>query len=412
VSLRWKVGATVVALGLIGSTAMAADEKPEANPACPAKFAKKIEKTMQAANKAVDEKQWDEVLAKVAEAESNPVEKGEFDKFWLDEYRGMAYVNQKKYPEAEKHFAASLASPCMPEAQKGKRYQVLLQLAYSNKNYPKAIEYGDLAIKNGGDPELLEYVGNAYYIQNDNENTRRVLNDLVKHQESKGTNPEEQTLRIIQSACSNLKDNACVVDQYEKLATLYPKPAYWQDLISWLLREGKNDKQLLNVLRVAEGSDALTAADQYYEMARLALDQGLPGEAQSTVDGGFQKGVFKEARDKERSTRLLEEAKKAAAYDKTTLDKQDASAKAKPTGDADVKLGAAYLSYQQPDKAIEAIKRGVAKGGVKDPDEAGLLLGMAYLEVGNKAEAANAFRTVTQNPLMARVAKLWLRKTT
>jgi hypothetical protein len=412
VSHRWKVGATIIAVGFFGSTAFAADEKPEANPACPAKVAKKLEKTMQAANKAVDEKNWDEVLAKLAEAEASPVEKGVYENFLIAEYRGMAYVNQKKYPEAEKFFGESLASPCMPEAQKGKRYQVLLQLAYSNKNYPKAIEYGDLAMKNGGDPALLEYVGNAYYIQNDHQNTKRSLDELVKHQEGKGEKPAEQTLRIIQSSCAQLKDNGCILDQYEKLATLYPKPDYWQDLVSWLLREGKNDKQLLNVLRVAEGSDALTEADQYYEMARLALDQGLPGEAQSTVDGGFQKGVFKEARDKERSTRLLEEAKKAAAYDKTTLDKQDASAKSKPTGDADVKLGAAYLSYQQPDKAIEAIKRGVAKGGVKDPDEAGLLLGMAYLEVGNKAEAANAFRTVTQNPLMARVAKLWMRKTT
>ena len=52
---------------------------------------------------------------------------------------------------------------------------------------------------------------------------------------------------------------------------------------------------------------------------------------------------------------------------------------AKPTGDSDVKLGAAYLSYGENDKAIEALQRGIGKGGVKDPDEAGLLLGIAYL---------------------------------
>ena len=69
----------------------------------------------------------------------------------------------------------------------------------------------------------------------------------------------------------------------------------------------------------------------------------------------------------------------AVTLDKSTLDKQDASARAKPTGDSDVKLGAAYLSYGENDKAIEAIKRGIGKGGVKNPDEAGLLLGIAYL---------------------------------
>jgi hypothetical protein len=415
VSKRWGLGATVVAIGLFGSTsgAFAQGEQPAApNPACTdQKFAKKVEKNMRAADKASDEKKWDEVLAQVREADAVEGEKSEWHKFWVHEYSGMAYVNLKQYPEAEREFDIALNSPCMPEAQKSNRLKVLLQLAYQNKNYPKAIEYGNLAVKAGGDPELLVYVGNAYYIQNDNENTKRVMTDLIKAQEAKGAKPEEQTYRILQSACSNLKDNACVIDQSEKLVTHYPKPEYWNQLISSMLREGKNDKQLLSVLRLAKGSDVLTEADQYYEMSRLALDQGLPGEAQSTVEEGFQKGIFKDAREKDRSTRLLDEAKKAAAYDKTTIDKQDAAAKAKPTGDSDVKLGAAYLSYDQTEKAIEAIKRGVAKGGVKDPDEAGLLLGMAYLRMGNKAEAANAFRTVTQNPLMARVAKFWLLKT-
>jgi lipopolysaccharide biosynthesis regulator YciM len=102
------------------------------------------------------------------------------------------------------------------------------------------------------------------------------------------------------------------------------------------------------------------------------------------------------------------EAKTAVANDKGTLDKQDAAARAKPTGDSDVKLGAAYLSYGENDKAIEAIQRGLSKGSVKDTDEAGLLLGIAYLRANNKAEATKAFQTVTKNPTMARIAKLWL----
>jgi hypothetical protein len=97
--------------------------------------------------------------------------------------------------------------------------------------------------------------------------------------------------------------------------------------------------------------------------------------------------------------------------DKSTLEKQDAAARAKPTGDSDVKLGAAYLSYNDIPKAIEALQRGIGKGGVKNPDEAGLLLGIAYLRSGNKPEAKKAFETVTQDPTMTRIAKLWLLNT-
>jgi hypothetical protein len=122
----------------------------------------------------------------------------------------------------------------------------------------------------------------------------------------------------------------------------------------------------------------------------------------------MQKGVFTRPSQKEQANQLLGEAKQAVTLDKSTLDKQDAAARAKPTGDNDVKLGAAYLSYGDPAKAIEAIQRGIAKGGVKNPDDAGLLLGIAQLRAGNKPEAAKAFETVNKDPTMTRIAKLWL----
>jgi len=38
------------------------------------------------------------------------------------------------------------------------------------------------------------------------------------------------------------------------------------------------------------------------------------------------------------------------------------------------------------------------------------LLGIAYSRANNKAEADKAFATVTKNPMMARIAKLWMGK--
>jgi len=37
-----------------------------------------------------------------------------------------------------------------------------------------------------------------------------------------------------------------------------------------------------------------------------------------------------------------------------------------------------------------------------------MLLGIAYLRSGNKAEAAKAFGTVQKNPVMVRIAKFWM----
>jgi tetratricopeptide (TPR) repeat protein len=411
--------AAVAALSLIGlvSTAVAAKKEepaPEAaaNDACGTrKMSKKVDKPLLEAQKARGEKKWDEVIAKVGEAEALPIEKSVYDMFWVNEFRGIANVNLKRYPEALKDLTVGFDSPCMDAKDKPSRAKLIMQLAYQTKDYPKAIDFGKRAQALGEDGDVGVYLANAYYITNDFENTRAVSAATIKKLEDAGQVPEETLYRILQSACINLKDNDCIVTQIEKLVVHYPKPNYWTDLINSLLRVSTSDKELLNVLRLSDGVDVMKEASQYTEMAQLALGQGLPGEAQAILEKGQQKGIFTAQREKDLANRILADAKQAVTLDKSTLAKQDASARAKPTGEADVKLGAAYLSYSENDKAIEALQRGIGKGGVKTPDEAGLLLGIAYLRTNNKVEAAKAFRTVTQNPAMARIAKMWLLRT-
>jgi len=299
----------------------------------------------------------------------------------------------------------------MDAADKPARARMLLQIAYRLKEYPKVIEVGNKYLETNKDPDIASYVGNAYYATDDFPNTRRVMTDVIAQQEAGSKPPEELTYRILQGACIKLKDTPCVTDQLEKLVKHYPKQNYWQDLMSLLMAQTKNNNQLLNMWRLAEANDAVQDPAEYLEYAQLAIGQGLPGEAQAVLEKGLQKGVFTRASQKDQANQLLGEAKQAVTLDKSTLDKQDAAARAKPTGDNDVKLGAAYLSYGETAKAIEALQRGIAKGSVKNPDDAGLLLGIAQLRAGNKPEAAKAFNTVTKDATMTRIAKLWLLNT-
>jgi tetratricopeptide (TPR) repeat protein len=421
VSNRKNLAIFVGVLGLLGGSVAFSKEKapkadaeaaPAANDACGSrKITKKVDKPMAAAEKAFNAKQWDQVLASVAEAEAIDVEKSLWDQYWIHEFRGRAYLSQEKYEEAGKELSQSIDSPCMDPADKPGRLKMLLQISYRTKDYPKVIELGNRYLATNPDPEIASYVGNAYYAVDDFPNTRRVMTDVIAKQEAGSKPPEELTYRILQGACIKLKDNACVTDQLEKLVIHYPKPQYWQDLMSLLMAQTKNNNQLLNMWRLADGNDVLQDPAEFLEMAQLAIGQGLPGEAQAVLDKGVQKGAFKTAHQKEQLTQLTTEAKQAVALDKSTLDKQDVAARAKPTGDNDVKLGAAYLSYGENEKAVEALTRGIGKGGVKNPDDAALLLGIAHLRAGNKAEAAKAFSTVNKDATMTRIAKLWLLKT-
>ncbi len=145
----------------------------------------------------------------------------------------------------------------------------------------------------------------------------------------------------------------------------------------------------------------------FTEMAQLAIEQGNPGEAQHVLEKGFQKNVFTDPRQKDKNTRLLESAKKAAQVDLASLPRVETDADKSPTGDKNVGVGLAYLGYQQYDKAADQFNKGLTKGGVKNDAEAHLLLGIAQLKSGKKDDAVKSFKAVKGDPNLERLAELW-----
>jgi hypothetical protein len=93
------------------------------------------------------------------------------------------------------------------------------------------------------------------------------------------------------------------------------------------------------------------------------------------------------------------------------LAKQAKDAAAAKTGTPEVRLGQAYLSYDQPADAAASIERGLARGGVKDLADANLSLGIARLKAGDKVGAATAFDAVKGNPFTERLAGYWKLRT-
>jgi Flp pilus assembly protein TadD len=65
------------------------------------------------------------------------------------------------------------------------------------------------------------------------------------------------------------------------------------------------------------------------------------------------------------------------------------------------------MSYGQYAPAVTAIRRGIAKGNATDPAEAQLILGIALIKAGEKAEAGRVLRAIKGDAELQRVAKLW-----
>jgi hypothetical protein len=205
-------------------------------------------------------------------------------------------------------------------------------------------------------------------------------------------------------------DKAGASRAVEKLVAYYPKPEYWSNALASLANADTKDAHLeLNIYRLMNDVGVLNRPTDYADMAEIALDAGYPGETVAVLQKAFGANVFTDQRDKERYQHLLEGAKQRATSDQASLTENEKKAQAEANGDGLVQVGAAYLSYGQNDKAIAAVSQGIAKGNLKYPDEANLLIGIAQLRAHDNAAAQKAFEKVaaSSNQSYARLGKLW-----
>jgi len=165
----------------------------------------------------------------------------------------------------------------------------------------------------------------------------------------------------------------------------------------------------LGYYRLMNEVGVLKDKGDYVEMAQLGIEAGVPGESQQIVETGMSSGTLKspDKTEQGRYERLLAAAKKQATSDRAVLPQLQKDAQKAKTGQADVGLGQAYMSYGQLDEAIAAMERGIKKGGLTDPDEAHVSLGIAYLKKGQKEQARQAFKAVRPESKWTDLAELW-----
>jgi len=364
-----------------------------------------VAKTLQAAQNASKARRWGDCLSNLRTAEGN-ASKSEYDTFIINELTAFCALSSNDVATATRAYEANLASPFAAN-NKAQRTRDLAKIYFNARNYPKTIEIGRSAIAAGfGDPDTFLVVSQAYYQQNDFRNSRDFVGGWIRDLESRGQRPRENAIQIYVTACMKLKDEACTAKGFEKLVTYYPNPAGWANLMQSLFAT-RNDAAAFNAYRLATDVGAMRTGEDYTEMAQRALEKGLPGEAQAVLEAAFTRKVYTEKRDIDRNTRLLNTSKDRAAADRASLAKQDREAAAGKAADADLRVGQAFMSYGQYPQAVAAIQRAVAKGNAADPAEVQLVLGIAQLKAGNKAEASKAFRAVKGDADLQRVAKLW-----
>lgn len=404
VALSLALGATPVAAVLIPAGAQAA-EKESANKVTTKAVAEPLKKAQEAMSK----KQWDTALGEIKKAQASE-KKTPFEAYQIDQFLGYVLIQQKKFGEAAPVFERMLNSGFLPPEEVDERTKTVAQLYFQVKEYRKAAEWAKKWLdKHPNSEDMGVLLGQSYYLLNDYKNAAAVMTNVVNNAEKAGKQPQESWLQIVLSSHFKLDNKDGIGQVLKKMVRYYPKEEYWENLLDIYRRKENSDRLTLGYYRLMNDVGVLKDKGDYVEMAQLAIDAGVPGEAQQIVEKGVANGTLKsdDKTEQGRYDRLLSGAKKQVATDQGSLAQLAKEAEKASQGQADVALGQAYLSYGKYEEAIAALERGIKKGGVTDIDEAQISLGIAYMRKGEKDQARQAFKAVKDESKWNDLADLW-----
>lgn len=394
---------SIVGMAVVPHVVMAADKQ---------EVGVKVGKPLQEAQKAAQEKRFDDALAKLREAEA-VAEKTPFEQHKINEFFQYVYIQQKKYGEAAAVTEKLIDDGLMSPSEVDTSVKQVFQMYSAVKNNAKAMEYLQRWLKSHpGDPDMTAYLGQLQAQSGQQKQALETLGGLVSSTEKAGGVPKEDWLKIMYGLSFKASGNNTSYDKQtlgiiEKLVRYYPNENYWGAMLSGLKNQATSDASKFQLYRLMLSVGILKDANDYIEMAQLANNFGYPGEANNVLDAGFAKGVLGTGPGKDREERLRATIKKAAEADKGSLPALEKKASAAATGQDDASLGEAYLGYGQYPQAIEALERGIKKGGLKKEDQAEIALGIAYLRSNQADKARASFKQVTGDSDLGRIASLW-----
>jgi len=266
-------------------------------------------------------------------------------------------------------------------------------------------------------------LGQAYFAVADYRKSMSALETAISMAEEEGYKPRENWYSLLAGCISELKkeigEKESLLRQrdiYEILVNLYPKKIYFIQL-GGIYGQLNRERDYMITLKAAYQKDFLDKESEYKALTQLLLLNKNPYWAAEVLESGQKKivtttetvidEVTKEettiektgpvVKDTEKNLMLLADAWRMAQEIDKAIPILERAAKMSKDGKSYVLLGNLYLSEDKVQEAVDAIKKGLEKGKIKDLSQVYLTLGQAYFELQEFDEAKKNFRIAARD---------------
>ena len=297
--------------------------------------------------------------------------------------------------------------PEIPLALEINTLYTVAQLYFLQENWPKGIDTLNNWMSVTDTPSTNAYVllANGYFQLKDYDKSLSNIQIAIDREESAGKVPKEQwynLARFIHFDRDNFREALNVL---ELLIMYYPKKQYWVQA-SHLYGEEKDEARQLALLEATYEQNLLDRSQDIVLISQLYLQAEVPYPAARAMEKGLADDIVeKESKNYELAGVAWRQAQEVTK----SLPMLEAAASKSEKGELYARLGNVYLDVDKNKEAVEALKRGLDRGGVKRPDQARLALGMAYFNLGDFNAARRAFREARKDKRARSYADQWLK---
>mgnify|MGYP000241005302 FL=1 len=296
--------------------------------------------------------------------------------------------------------------PEIPLALEINTLYTVAQLYFLQENWQRGIDTLNTWMSVTDTPSTNAYVllANGYFQLKDYDKSLSNIQIAIDREEAAGKLPKEQwynLARFIHFDRDNFRE---ALDILEILIMYYPKKQYWVQA-SHLYGEEKDEARQLALLEATYEQNLLDRSQDIVLISQLYLQAEVPFPAALAMEKGLADDIVeKESKNYELAGVAWRQAQEVTK----SLPMLEAAASKSEKGELYARLGNVYLDVDKNKEAVEALKRGLDRGGVKRPDQARLALGMAYFNLGEYNKARKAFRDAGKDDRSEKYAKQWI----
>lgn len=317
----------------------------------------------------------------------------------------LSYATED-YAQSLRYYEQVIAQPDIPLAMEINTRFTIAQLYFVQEKWQQGIDallvWFDLSEKPNAGAYVLLAQG-YYQVKNFDMALKNVETAIAMH-ESEAKLPKEQWYNLARFLYFDKEDYDSALDVLNTLIIYYPKKQYWVQA-SHLYGEKKEEKKQLALMEAAYEQGFLDRSSELVNMSYLYLNAEVPYFAASVIEKGFDDELVD---DKSKNYELAGSAWAQAREVEKSIPMMEKAAAKSDEGELYVRLGNVYLDGDQFAEAADSVSKGLKKGGVKRPDQARLVLGMAYFNLGEYNKARKAFRDAGKDERSEKYAKQWI----